>query len=189
MPPGADRRIRTYTDLRASVSRAERADATVRSVAGAKRNAVFVENDATPRRGFGRWMFAGTAVAALVAWTLLAAEPARLAAFAALAPLPGAAAKASGEIEIDRIQARQTEVDGQTILYIDGALINKGKHAQKAPGLVITIVGDDDRPLYSWTSKPAKPRIEASRETPFQARLLSPPERFKSISVALAKEG
>src|SRR5271154_6541054 len=151
MPPREHQRIRTYTDLRASVSHGEFAfagGAPGRRAAGRGNRAAFAISEEAPRGHGARWIFAVGVAAALIAWTFVAAEPARLAAFAATTLSPDAASTA---IVIDNVQARRTEVEGQTILYIDGVLVNKGKRTQKSPGVVITIVGDDGRPLYTWT--------------------------------------
>jgi hypothetical protein len=119
---------------------------------------------------------------------LVASHPAVLSAAAARIRALASGSAAPG-IEIARAEAHRAVVDGQTILYVTGALANKSASALKPPGLIITIVGDGDQPLYSWRAKVAQTRIDTSREAPFQARLLSPPEMFKSIRVSFATEG
>ena len=59
----------------------------------------------------------------------------------------------------------------------------------KAPTLLVTLIGDDGRPLYAWKTKPARAELPAAQEIAFQARLLSPPARFKSIAVSVADGG
>ncbi len=144
-------------------------------------------SEAAPSRHPTRLFLLGI-FAIMTAWMLAAAHPAALWAMSArISAL--AAGRATPGLEIARAEAHREVVGGQTILYVVGALANTSASPLKPPGLVITIVGDDDQPLYSWTTKVAQSRIETSREAPFQARLLSPPETFKSIKVALAKQG
>jgi hypothetical protein len=125
----------------------------------------------------------------LCAWTLYADPVARARAAIALRPLIAAVVPAPPPIEFGQTRARRTEIDGRTILYVEGSLWNKGKRTLKTPTLRVSLIGDDGRPLYSWKTKPAGAELAASRETAFQARLLSPPERFKSIEVSLADAG
>jgi membrane protein required for beta-lactamase induction len=76
------------------------------------------------------------------------------------------------------------ELNGQTVLFVEGVLHNSGKLASKAPGLKLALVGDDGRALYAWTAKAARPDLAPGADVAFQTRLASPPETFKSITVA-----
>jgi len=128
------------------------------------------------------------AAAIVAAWTFYAAPQARRSALAALRPLFGAMLPAEPSVKIGEVRARRMEVDGQTVLYIEGSLWNTGKRLRKAPALRVTLLGDDDQPLYSWKSKASKAEIEPARDVAFQTRLLSPPDKFKSIAISLANE-
>jgi hypothetical protein len=142
----------------------------------------------TPRSGAAKPLLAAAA-AIVAAWTLYAAPQARRPALAALRPLLGAMLPAEPSVKIGEVRARRMEVDGQTVLYIEGSLWNTGKRLRKAPALRVTLVGDDGQPLYSWKSKATKAEIEPAGEIPFQTRLLSPPEKFKSIAITMGGEG
>ena len=84
----------------------------------------------------------------------------------------------------------ETWRDGEwTILYVEGSVWNAGPRKLKTPTLLVTLIGDDGRPLYAWKTKPAGAELPASREAAFQARLLSPPPRFQRIEVSLAEAG
>jgi hypothetical protein len=143
---------------------------------------------AARRRG---WSGPALAALALAGWAVATVAPLRHAALAALTPALNAAgfALTPPAVEIAGVHARRTQIDGQTLLYVEGQLVNKSQTAQKPPTLVITITGADGQPLYAWKSKVAAKTIEAAREAPFQTRLLSPPETFQSLKVALVNEG
>ena len=74
-------------------------------------------------------------------------------------------------------------------IFATTSLLNSGAKARKTPTLRVALIGDDGRPVYSWKAKPAKPELEAAHETPFQTRLLAPPEKFRSIAISVADEG
>ena len=131
------------------------------------------------------------AVAVLLAcgWTAYAAPAVRRPALVALRPLLDVLVPAEPQIKFGEVRARRLQVDGQTVLYVEGVLKNTGKGLRKTPALRVTLLGDDDQPLYTWKSKAAKAEIEPSREVNFQTRLLSPPEKFKNIAISLGAEG
>ena len=187
MPRNPSQPLRPYTGAPLAVSRGALA---LRAPTGARARAgrVFEAPDPPARSRFSAKLFLAGLIAIMTGWMLAAANPAALSATAAR--IGGLAwGRAAPGVEIARAEAHREIVGGQTILYVDGALDNKTASPRKPPGLIITIVGDDDQPLYTWTAKVGQSRIDASREAPFQARLLSPPETFKSIKVSLAKEG
>jgi hypothetical protein len=187
MPRNVSQPIRPYTGGSLPVSRGALAlPAPTRERARAA--GVFnAQVEAPPSRSSARPFLAGL-IAIMAAWMFVAANPAALSATAARISAMVWGRAAPG-VEIARAEAHRAVVGGQTILYVDGSLANKTASPRKSPGLVITIVGEDDQPLYTWTAKAAQARIDTLREAPFQARLLSPPETFKSIKVSLAKDG
>jgi hypothetical protein len=128
---------------------------------------------------------------ALCGWVVATVPFVRDAAVAALAPVFSAAGVAlnAPAIEIAGVHARRGEVDGQTLLYVEGQLVNRAKTAQKPPTLLITITGTDGQPLYAWKSRVSAKTIAAAGGATFQTRLLSPPEKFQSLSVSLVYEG
>lgn len=131
---------------------------------------------------------AAAAAALLCVWTVYADPLARERALALAAPLLAAAGAGEPEIKFGEVGARRAVIDGQTILYVEGSLRNVGGLALKAPALRVALIGDDGRPLYAWTAKPAKARLEADEDSEFRTRLLSPPASFKSIAVSAAPE-
>jgi len=137
-------------------------------------------------RGSAR-LLAAAALALLCGWTLYTIPPARARAAAVLHRWLGPTSPDT-EISFGEIRARRETLDGQTVLYVEGSLTNAGDRARKSPGLRVALIGDDGRPLYTWKAKAAKPEIEAAGQTPFQTRLLAPPEKFRSIAVSLADE-
>ena len=139
-------------------------------------------------RGANRTL-ALAAAALMLGWFVYAAPPARRAALAALRPLIGAVLPEAPALDFADVHARRVEINGQTVLYVEGLLVNGAKSRRKTPLLLVTIVGDDGQPLYAWKTKAARPEIEAAGGVSFQARLLSPPEKFQGIAVSFAKGG
>ena len=125
----------------------------------------------------------------LCGWALYAVPTARAKTEAALRPLLGAVLPAAREIRIGQTHARRGELNGQTVLYVEGALVNTGGHKLKSPTLRIALMGEDGRPVYTWKAKPTKAEMAANGETPFQTRLLAPPESFRSIAISVEHEG
>ena len=133
---------------------------------------------ALPARGAGAAKLAG---ALLAGWALVAAPPAHRAVAAAFeSAFPPAPALTVGDF-----RARRMELNGQTVLFVEGMLHNAGAKARKAPALKLALVGDDGRPVYSWTAKAGRPDLAAGADVPFQTRLAAPPEKFKSIAITL----
>jgi hypothetical protein len=125
---------------------------------------------------------AATAAALLCAWTVYADPVARERARLMLQPLISAAPA----LKFGPASARRVELDGQTVLYVEGSLRNEAKRTLKTPTLIVTLVGDDGQPLYSWKAKPPQSEIRPSAAIAYQTRLASPPERFNHIAVSLA---
>ena len=125
----------------------------------------------------------------LCLWTIYADPLARARAALVLHPLISAVVPSPPPIAFGETRARRTEIDGRTILYVEGSLRNMGGRKVKTPTLKVSLIGDDGRPLYAWKTKPARAELPAAQEAAFQARLLSPPERFKRIEVSVAEGG
>jgi hypothetical protein len=187
MPRNPSQPLLPYTGAPLGVSRGALA-LPAPAAANARSGDMVAVADAPAGNGASARVFLFGLVVVMTGWMLVASHPSALFAIAMrISDL--ACGRAAPGLEIARVEARRGVVDGQTILYVAGALANKSASTLKPPGLIITIVGADDQPLYSWTTKITQSRIETLHEAPFQARLLSPPETFKSIKVALAKEG
>ncbi len=126
------------------------------------------------------------AIVAAVAcgWALLAAPPARRAVAAALAPAWEAVFPSAPTLTVGDMRARRLLLNGQSVLFVEGVLHYAGTKGRKAPGLRLALVGDDGRPLYSWTAKAARADLAPGEDVAFQTRLAAPPEKFKSITIA-----
>ncbi len=130
--------------------------------------------------------FAAAAAALLCVWTVYADPVACKTARFLLQPLVSAVAPAEPAVKFGVASARRVQLDGQTILYVEGSLHNDAKRELKTPTLLVTLVGDDGRPLYAWKAKPVEAEMPPSGEVAYRTRLLSPPEKFQSIAVSLA---
>ena len=169
MPSSAPLRIPDYTDRRPLVLRP----------APAKRGRV-------GRRS--RRRLAGCVAAALLGWLAVASHPERIAGHGPLHAWLGRLLPASG-LEIAKVEAHRGALDGQTVLFVEGALVNRSAHSIKAPGLVLKLIGADGQTLYTWTGKASGPDAAPGRDLPFRSRLLAPPETFARLEVSLADGG
>lgn len=141
-------------------------------------NAYSISAPAASRPDRRAWAVAGLALVS--GWTLYALPPAR----AKAAALLSAVLPAPANVSFGELRARRGEINGQTVLYVEGALRNVGAKPQKTPTLKIALIGADGRPVYTWKAKPAKAVLEPGRDASYQTRLLAPPETFKSIAVS-----
>ena len=136
-----------------------------------------------------RLQAAFVAFAFLSGWALYAVPPARAKAEAALRPLLSAILPAPSAFRIADTHAKRGQVNGQSVLYVEGLLANIGADKRKSPTLRIALMGEDGRPVYSWKAKAVRPELAAGAETPFQTRLLAPPEKFRNIAISVDREG
>jgi hypothetical protein len=126
------------------------------------------------------------AAALLCGWTIYADPIAHAKAVALLRPWVSLVFPGEPEVTFGPTSARRGEIDGQTILYVEGTLRNNGVRPLRTPTLLVTLVGEDGRPLYAWKTKAAAAETPPLGQMAFQTRLLSPPERFVRIEVSLA---
>jgi hypothetical protein len=129
------------------------------------------DNKARPRKVMGVALLA----ASFAAWVAYATPAQRWPGLAALMP-------AENALKFGPVSARRGEVNGQTVLYVEGSLLNSGKRARKTPALRLTLVGEDGQPIYSWRAKATSPQMQATAA--FQTRLLAPPETFRNIAIS-----
>jgi hypothetical protein len=126
------------------------------------------------------------ALALICGWTVYTIPSARARAEAALRPLAGALWPAGPDIGFADLRAERGEWNGQTVLYVEGAVVNASGRRIPAPPLRVALIGDDGRPIYAWTAKPAKAELETAGQTSFRTRLLAPPETFQRIEITAA---
>ncbi len=124
---------------------------------------------------------------AIAAWALYATSAQRWRAIAALRPFVAVFSPGESALKFGEVSARRGEINGQSVLYVEGSLVNGAAQKRKTPTLLITLVGEDGQPLYSWKARPAKAEMQASAD--FRTRLLSPPEKFRNIAISFADAG
>ena len=124
---------------------------------------------------------------AIAAWALYATPAQRWRGIAVLRPFVAVFSSAETVLKFGEVSARRGEINGQSVLYVEGSLVNSAAQKRKTPTLLITLVGEDGQPLYSWKAKPAKAEMQASAD--FRTRLLSPPEKFRNIAISFADAG
>lgn len=90
---------------------------------------------------------------------------------------------------LKNIDAKLGALDDKKVLMIEGALVNLRAEASPAPDLRIAVRGADARELYVWTVRAPKSRLGPNEETPFRARLATPPEGARDVLVKFASAG
>jgi len=68
-------------------------------------------------------------------------------------------------------------------LVVTGDVTNVTKGTAKVPPITVTVQAEDGKVLYSWTTEPPRPSLEASELMHFRARLASPPENGRSVQL------
>ena len=126
-------------------------------------------------------------VAAVAVWALYAVPSQRWPGYAALRPFVATLSPTEQSFKFGEVSARRGEINGQTVLYVEGSIVNAEARRRKSPTLLITLVGDDGQPLYSWKAKTAKAEMQANAD--FRTRLLSPPEKFRNIAISFEDAG
>lgn len=140
----------------------------------------------TPRARPKARLAAGFALV-IAAWALYATPAQRWRGLPVLRPLVAAFSPAETALKFGEVSARRGEINGQSVLYVEGSLVNSATQRRKTPTLLITLVGEDGQPLYSWKAKAAKAEMQASAD--FRTRLLSPPDKFRNIAISFADAG
>jgi len=93
------------------------------------------------------------------------------------------------DMALQNIAANLGALDECKVLMIEGTLVNLRDEAAAAPNLRIAVRGADARELYVWTVRAPKNRLGPNEETPFRARLATPPEGAKDVLVKFASAG
>lgn len=68
-------------------------------------------------------------------------------------------------------------------LVVTGDVTNITRGTAKVPPITVTVQAEDGKVLYSWTTEPPRPSLEAAELMHFRARLASPPENGRSIQL------
>jgi len=90
---------------------------------------------------------------------------------------------------LQNVEAKLGALDDRKVLMIEGSLVNLRAEASPAPDLRIAVRGADARELYVWTVRAPKSRLGPNEETPFRARLATPPEGARDVLVKFASAG
>ena len=148
--------------------------------------------DAVPRRRFGR-SAAPFAALLLIASAMTAVAERRP--IVKAAPIAARIYAAMGlpvnlrEMALENVGANLGAVDERKVLMVEGLLVNLRDEAAPAPNLRIAVRDANARELYVWTVRAPKSRLGANEETPFRARLATPPEGAKDVLVKFASAG
>jgi predicted Zn finger-like uncharacterized protein len=90
---------------------------------------------------------------------------------------------------LENVAANLGALDDKKVLMVEGSLVNLRDAAADAPNLRIAVRGADARELYVWTVRAPKIRLGPNEETPFRARLATPPAGAHDVLVKFALAG
>jgi predicted Zn finger-like uncharacterized protein len=87
------------------------------------------------------------------------------------------------------VTSSETVENGTPILRIAGRIENISGEPQDVPRLRLAVRGNNGREIYVWTAVPAKSRLAAGEDLPFNVQLAAPPAEGREIAVRFLTAG
>jgi len=98
----------------------------------------------------------------------------------------GAGSAASG-LTFEDVRYGWSNEGGQTILEIQGDVVNSSSSPVAVPEVVIALRDDKDNEISEWTTKPGAEELAPGEHASFLRQIPSPPGNIRSVKVRLAK--
>lgn len=129
---------------------------------------------------------AGLAVLGLVTWQREAAVRAapQLAGLFAAAGLP---VNVLG-LRLTAVESTLTDAEKGRFLVVEGDVTNIARGVRAVPPIEVAVRDEAGQALYTWTTDPPRPQLEPSELVRFRARLATPPEAGRSVTVRFASD-
>ena len=130
--------------------------------------------------------FGGLALIAAVTWQREAAVRAapQLAGLFAMAGLP---VNVLG-LRLSAVESSTTSADDGRFLIVEGDVTNIARGVRPIPPIEVAVRDEAGQPLYTWTTDPPRPQLEPAEIVRFRARLATPPEAGRSVTVRFVSE-
>ncbi len=90
-------------------------------------------------------------------------------------------------LQLRDIKSRFTVEASQRVLAVEGEIKNLRDHARSVPDIELSLRDDDGREIYRWSTPAPKANLDQSEAIQFRARLISPPEKGKTLRVHFAQ--
>lgn len=86
-------------------------------------------------------------------------------------------------IEIRSVQSRVVEDSDETVLVVEGELVNVANRRVDVPRLHFSLAGADGRQVYVWSAQADRGVLQPGETLVFRRRLAAPPAEAKAVSV------
>jgi predicted Zn finger-like uncharacterized protein len=86
-------------------------------------------------------------------------------------------------IEFRDLRTSHETQDGVSVLIIEGDLENPTRYTRDIPRLRLSVLGAENKELYSWTALLPRETLLARESLTFRSRLASPPEEGERVAV------
>jgi hypothetical protein len=106
--------------------------------------------------------------------------------------LPGAARLygSNGEVAglaFEGVRYGWTNQDGQTVLEVQGDVVNTSSAPVDVPTVVIALRDESGEEISEWTTEVGEQELAAGQHAPFLRQIPSPPSNVRSVKVRFAK--
>jgi hypothetical protein len=131
------------------------------------------------------WAVLGLIVA-LVVGLLMFAPSAVVSVLPGAARLYGSSAGSSG-LDFEGVRYGWTSEGGQTVLEVQGDVVNNSSAAVGVPTVVIALTDERGEEISEWTTQVGEAELAAGQHAPFLRQIPSPPSNVRSVKVRFAK--
>jgi hypothetical protein len=134
------------------------------------------------------WLVLGLVVASVIGTLMLApsAVMSVLPGAARLYALFGAPVGAHG-LAFESVRYGWTSEGGQTVLEVQGDVVNTTTAAVDVPTVVIALRDESGEEISEWTTEVGADQLAAGEHAPFLRQIPSPPSNVRSVKVRFAK--
>jgi predicted Zn finger-like uncharacterized protein len=86
-------------------------------------------------------------------------------------------------IEIRNVQSRVVSEGEDSVLVVDGELVNVAGRRVDVPRLHFALLGPEGRQVFVWSAQADRPALQPGETLPFRRRLAAPPAEAREVSV------
>ena len=91
-------------------------------------------------------------------------------------------------LEITNVTSTVSTESNGRYLTIEGEIANTTRAERPVPQITISLWGEAQQTLYSWSVEPPRANLSAGEKTRFRARLVAPPDEARQVLVRFAPE-
>jgi hypothetical protein len=90
-------------------------------------------------------------------------------------------------LDFEDVRYTWTNNGGQTVLQVEGNVVNLTSSARTVPTLTIALHDANDEEISAWTTEIGAEQLGAGERAPFLRQISSPPSNVSSVKVHFAK--